>query len=123
MDYLHDGWLGLFGLLKRNCINILIIFIRFTMNHAISYLIIIGEYNLMCFICVIVFEVNGDEQMILLQKNVEKNAKRDWVWIYYNEHNGTKNSNNINSNNSRKKHLKKYVARESKSQRNETEKV
>ena len=73
MDYLHGGWFNLFGLLKRNCINILIIFIGFANTGATKYLIKIGEYNLMCFIRLVVFEVNGDKQIILLQKKTEKN--------------------------------------------------
>ena len=80
MDYLYDGWINLFGLIKRNCINILIIFIGISNIEVISCLIIIGEYNLMCFMRVIVFVVNGDEQIILLQKKTEKNDEQSLIW-------------------------------------------
>ena len=76
MEYLHNGWHNLFGLLKRNCINILIIFMVFSNIQVISYLIIMGEYNLMYFIHAIVFVVNGDiKQIVLLQKNIKSDKK------------------------------------------------
>ena len=73
MDYLHNGCHNIFTLLRRNYINILIIFIEFSNIQAIWCLIIIGKYNLMCCIPVIVFDVYGDVQIVLLQKNTEKN--------------------------------------------------
>ena len=81
MDYLHNGWLNLFGLLKRNYINILLIFIGSANGEAIVCLIIIGEYNLMCFMPEIVFDVNGDKQIMLLQKKMEKNDEQSLIWI------------------------------------------
>ena len=72
MDYLHNGCKNFFSLLKRNCINILIVFIGFLNIEAARYLIITGEYNLTCFIDVVVFDVNGDDQMILLHKKTQK---------------------------------------------------
>ena len=77
-DYVYDSWFNLFGLLKRNCINILIIIIRFSNSEAISCLIIIDKYNLVSFMHVIVFEVNGDDRTILLQQKTEKN---DEGWL------------------------------------------
>ena len=49
MYYLYNGCNNLFGLLKRNCIDILIIFIGILISNteAMSCLIIIREYNLM----------------------------------------------------------------------------
>ena len=83
MEHLHNGWLNLFGLLKGNCINILIIFIEFLNIEATRYPIIIGEYNLMCFIRVIVFEVNGDrQQIVLLQKMTDKNDKESLICLH-----------------------------------------
>ena len=70
-DYLHN-WLNLFSVLKMNCINILIIFLQ-SNTESISNLIIIDEYYLICFVDVIVFDVSGVEEMILLQKKTEKN--------------------------------------------------
>ena len=73
MDYLHNGWINLFSLSNRNCINILIIFTRFLNSQATRYLIIIGwKYNLVCFMHESLFDVNGDEQIILLQKKQTK---------------------------------------------------
>ena len=43
VDYLHSGWLNLFGSLKSNCTNILITFIRFAKHQAVSYLL---NYNM-----------------------------------------------------------------------------
>ena len=74
-NYLHNGWHNLFDLLKMNCINILIIVIGFSNTELIRCLIIIGEYNLMCFIDVIIFDFNGDWQIILLQKKIKKMIK------------------------------------------------
>ena len=45
-DYLHNCLLNLFGLLKRNCINILIVFAGFLNSEVARYPIIIAEYNL-----------------------------------------------------------------------------
>ena len=76
MDYLHNDLFNLFGLLKWNCINILMVFIRFLNIEATRYLIIIGEYNLMYFKCEIVFDVDGDQQIVLFQKKTEKIDER-----------------------------------------------
>ena len=72
MDYLHNG---LF-----NCINILMVFMRFLNIKATRYLIIIGEYNLMCLKCEIVFDVDGDAQIVLFEKKTEKNDDESLRW-------------------------------------------
>ena len=68
MDHLYNGWNNVFGLLKRNCINTLIIIIGISNTEAISCLIAVGKYNLMCFMRVIVLQFNGYKQVILSQK-------------------------------------------------------
>ena len=73
MDHLHNGCVNLFNLSKMNCINSLIIFIEFSIGEATSCVIIIAEYNLMCFTHVLVFDVNGDEQILLFKKKTDKN--------------------------------------------------
>ena len=85
MDCLQNGCLNLFGLLMRKCISILILFIKFSNIQAIIYLIIIGEYNLICVRRVIIFDVNGDEQIILLQKNRKKLTMSRSYGVYKNQ--------------------------------------
>ena len=80
-NYLRNDWLNLFGLLKRDCICILIVLTQLLNTEAKRYIIIIGKYNLICFKCVIVFDVAGDKQIVLLQKMTKKINEESLIWV------------------------------------------
>ena len=79
MDYLHSGWLNLFGLLKRNNINILIVFIGFANSEAVGSLIIMDEYNLMYFVCDCIRCLRRRADNIITKK-IEKNDEQSLIW-------------------------------------------